>query len=213
MKKVIFLFLLFFHFYNNPSAVFSVEPTIPEFKFLQNIKDLTANFKQTDYYGKKPELSDGKIVIKKPDSILLEHNSKEMKLKIVSINGNLKMIDQDLGQTTYIDNKYTELMQFFTKNLKPESLTLNNNRELCMRFEHMDNTLEACLKLDVNKYTIQYIRVYAIDETTIENKIKQYKNTKRYLVMNIEFSQVNINHGVDDDEFFIKDNRIFGEDD
>ena len=120
-KKVALLALFFFIFHATLfsfNSAIALEKNDPSVMFLTSIKDMTADYRQEQYENGKRVITNGKIVVQKPDKIMLTHNSKQMKLKIVSINGNVKMIDEDLKQTTYIDNKYSELMQFFTKNLK-----------------------------------------------------------------------------------------------
>ena len=197
------IFISSFSLYKKSNAI---ENSNQNFLFLQSIQNLSADYKQTQFDGQKNIITDGKIAVKKPDNIMLTYTDKNMKLKLISINGNIKMIDEDLGQTTYIDNQYSELMQFFTKNLKAEKLITNKNGDLCINFKHFDNNMEACLKIDLKQQTLIGINVLLKDE---ENK----KQNNKYEVMNIVFANVKINKGVDDDVFVVKDNRIFNDED
>ena len=212
-KKVALLALFFFIFnatlFSFNSAI-AVEKNDPSVMFLTSIKDMIADYQQEQYENGKRVITNGKIVVQKPDKIMLTHNSKQMKLKIVSINGNVKMIDEDLKQTTYIDNKYSELMQFFTKNLKPERLKKNNQGDLCMSFRHLDNNFDACLKMDLQKQTLNNISVFTEDQSSASTD-KQQKTM--FQIMNITFQNVKINQGIDKKIFFIKDTRIFDDED
>ena len=213
-SKKVALLALFFFFFNSILFSFNfaiaVEKNDPSVMFLTSIKDMTADYRQEQYENGKRVMTNGKIAVQKPDKIMLTHNSKQMKLKIVSINGNVKMIDEDLKQTTYIDNKYSELMQFFTKNLKPERLKKNNQGDLCMSFKHLDNNFDACLRMDLQKQTLNNIFVFTEDHnTTVTNK----QQKTMFQIMNITFQNVKINQGVDKKIFFIKDTRIFDDED
>ena len=216
MKKIVIVLTLLF-FANLKNVAYSVDKNDKEFLFLQSINDLRADYLQETMNGKDTVESSGKIIIKKPDSILLEDNSEKMRIKVVSLNGNIKVIDKDLDQITYLGEKYnnmvSDLMSFFTKNIKPEKIKKNKNNELCIEFKSFDNNMEACLKVDLRKNTIKHIVVYAIVEEVIENKMKKQKTIKKYRTQNILFTKAVINKGVDDKEFFVKDNRIFGDED
>jgi len=212
MKKILICFIFIFSLFCNKS--FSVIETTPEFVFLQNIQDMKADFTQKQFDGKNITRTYGSILIKKPNSILLDHDGKDVKLRILSVNGNVKMIDKDIGQTTYVDNQYSELMQFFTNNLKAEKLQLSTRNELCLEFQQIGEQLEACLKIDLEKQTVKYIDVFAIiEEQEKKNAVEKLKKAKKYQIMNIVFRNVDINKGINDSEFIIKDNRIFGADD
>lgn len=212
MKKILICFIFIFSLFCDKS--FSVIETMPEFVFLQNIQDMKADFTQKQFDGENITRTYGSILIKKPNSILLDHDGKDVKLRILSVNGNVKMIDKDIGQTTYVDNQYSELMQFFTNNLKAEKLQLSTRNELCLEFQQMGEQLEACLKIDLEKQTVKYIDVFAIiEEQEKKNAVEKLKKAKKYQIMNIVFRNVDINKGINDSEFIIKDNRIFGADD
>ena len=216
MKKIVIVLTLLF-FANLKNVAYSVDKNDKEFLFLQSINDLRADYLQETMNGKDTVESSGKIIIKKPDSILLEDNSEKMRIKVVSLNGNVKVIDKDLDQITYLGEKYnnmvSDLMSFFTKNIKPEKIKKNKNNELCIEFKSFDNNMEACLKVDLRRNTIKHIIVYAIVEEVIENKMKKQKTIQKYRTQNILFTKAVINKGVDDKEFFVKDNRIFGDED
>ena len=216
MKKIVIVLTLLF-FANLKNVAYSVDKNDKEFLFLQSINDLRADYLQETMNGKDTVESSGKIIIKKPDSILLEDNSEKMRIKVVSLNGNIKVIDKDLDQITYLGEKYnnmvSDLMSFFTKNIKPEKIKKNKNNELCIEFKSFDNNMEACLKVDLRRNTIKHIIVYAIVEEVIENKMKKQKTIQKYRTQNILFTKAVINKGVDDKEFFVKDNRIFGDED
>ena len=185
---------------------FAVEKNDPSIVFLSSISNMSADYVQEQYEKNKTVKTEGKIVVKKPDSIMLTHRSKQMKLKIVSVNGNVKMIDEDLGQTTYVDNQYSELMQFFTKNLKPEKLKKNKQGDLCMSFSHLDNKFEACLRIDLQNQTLVSISVFVEDKDNNKNKAM-------FQIMDIKFKNVRINKGIDKKVFLVKDSRIFDEED
>ncbi len=193
----------------NYRVVYAVRADLPEVKFLFSINTLQADFVQKQYDGEDTDdnniVSRGTVTIKKPDSILLENDSKNMRLKIVSINGNVKMIDKDIRQTTYVDNQYGEMMRFFTKNMKPEELSFNTKRELCIKFKKMDTNLSACLKLDLNKRTIVSLTLYSLGDDG-KNDGKHDNSLK---IFDIFFKNIKINSAIDDDVFVIKDERLF----
>ena len=175
--------------------------------FLMNLQTLKSNFTQNTLNNKNEiETTKGKIVVKKPDSIALDLDSKEMRIKLVSINGNVKIIDKDLNQTTYLDNQYSELLQFFTNNLKPEKLYYDKQKRFCMDFQNQGSNWKGCLNIDLNKNTIKNLSVFLIDKQID----KTGKTTIReYPAMDIVFNNPIINGAVDNSEFYIKDNRIF----
>ena len=201
---------------------YTLDADTPEVKFLLSINTLKTDFIQKQYGDDESNNnkndngtnSHGTIIVKKPDNILLEHESGNMRLKIVSVNGNVKMVDKDIKQTTYVDNQYGEIMQFFTKNLKPEKLTLNKKKELCMRFNKMNTDFNACLKLDLEKESITSLSLYAQNESEEEegerNNSKVRDNSLK--MFDIFFKNVKINSYIDDDVFFVKDERIFNDD-
>ena len=201
----IFAVLLFFVFQNKYCFSKDVNETAnlkkKEIEFLHSIKDLKADFIQKQYDGDKVINASGRIFIKKPDKIMIQHHSNDMKLKIVSINGNVKVLDEDLQQTTYFDNQYSELLKFFSSELNSNNLLINNSGYICLNFIVDDKNLRSCLDVDLSKTTINKIIVYIL-----EKKNKEYKELK---IMDIVFSNVLINNGVSDKEFIIKDTRIF----
>ena len=142
--KLLFIFSFFFVNIVNINDSFSLTKDDQNVKFLMELNTLKSDFNQlTLTPNNQIEKSTGQIIVKKPDSILLDLNSKDMKIKLVSINGNVKMIDKEINQTTYIDNNYSELMQFFTKNLKPEKLYYGKDNEVCMKFKNQGNDWEG----------------------------------------------------------------------
>ena len=207
INVLFFLLLLIFSF--TSQLAFSVDLNNKKFLFLQSINDLSADYKQTQFDGKNNIITYGKIAIKKPDNVMLTYADKNMRLKIVSIGGNMKVIDEDLGQTTYVDSRYSELMQFFTKNLQAEKLSMDTHGNLCMKFRHFDNDMEACLEIDVNKQMLIRLMVFVEDADYVKSgkKIRE-----KYPVMKIDFLNVKINKGVSNEVFVIKDNRIFNDD-
>ena len=135
-----------------------------------------------------------------------------MRLKIVSIDGNLKMIDKDINQTTYVDNQYTELMQFFTNNIKPEKLFFNSQKETCMQFDFLDTPWHACLTIDTKNKLLKGMSLYAA--SLAEQDVKNKKANIRFgKVLDVEFKNQKIDEKVTDDEFFVKDSRIFDDED
>lgn len=164
-----------------------------EISFLMSIKDIKADYKQIHYNNKETSTNTGKIIVKKPDNILLTHEDKQIKLKIVSINGNVRIFDETTRQITHVDNNYGELMQFFTKNLKPEKLTKNKYGDLCIKSNRLYAFFNICLKIDLEQKTLLNITIF---------------NRKYTPVSIIKFKNVQINSGVDDNIFFVKDGRI-----
>ena len=195
--------------------------------FLLSINDVRCDFDQLLYNedGSLKEKSAGSIVVKKPDSILLVHKSNNMRLRIVSINGNVKIFDEDTLQTVYVENQYAELMQFFTTNLQPENLKLNNKHELCLQFENIGATWNACLKINEKRDSIRYLSLYKVDNNCLANKTVHNKAIKvkkdgnldkcknDVKVFDILFKKVCINCDVQDKEFYIKDRRLFNDED
>lgn len=194
------------------NSVFGIDKNSQEAQFLLNMKTFRADFIQKQYMQKGVEITDGRILIKKPNSILLEHNGKQMRLKIVSIDGNLKMIDKDINQTTYVDNQYGELMQFFTNNLKPEKLFFNSQKETCMQFDFLDMPWQACLAIDTKNKLLKSMSLYAsfFEDSDAKNKKGKIRFSK---TLDVEFKNQKIDGKVADDEFYVKDSRIFDDED
>lgn len=171
----------------------SVKNNDDEINFLTSIKDIKADYEQMHYNNKEVSVNTGKIIIKKPDNIILTHKDEQMRLKIVSINGNVKIFDKNTRQMTHVDNNYGELMQFFTKNLKPEKLTKNKYGDLCVKSNRLYTFLHICLKIDLKQKTLLNITIF---------------NRKYTPISIIKFKNVQINSGIDDNIFFIKDKNI-----
>ena len=191
---------------------FSADRNDERVKFLINLKTLQANFIQTQHDGDKIEKSTGSIAVKKPNSVLLTHNGKDMKLKLVSVNGNVKIFDENIGQTTYVDNQYSDLIQFFTDNLKPEKLIVSRTGELCLPFESFGADYLACLNVDVKANNIKALYLYLLAEDE-ENKKSNKKQKLQYKVADFVFNNVVLNKNISDDVFVIKDARIFDDED
>jgi|GEM_PF-2900067 len=206
-----FGFLFFFSSSYFVSFAFCADKNDEAVKFLMDIKTLKADFIQEQQNGEQIEKAKGSIFVKKPSSVMLRHDGGGLKLKIVSINGNVKVFDENIGQTTYIDNSYSDLVQFFTDNLKPEKIVKNGADKLCLPFESFGNEQIACLKIDLQKNTISNISVYLLPELQKGEKRKGYVFDQK--IMDIVFQNVEINKGVDSDIFTIKDNRIFDDED
>ena len=206
MKNFFVIFAFLFSFCISKTG-FTLSKEDKNVAFLMNLQTLNSDFTQNTLNNKNEiEKTNGRIVVKKPDSIALDLDSKEMRIKLVSINGNVKIIDKDLNQTTYLDNQYSELLQFFTKNLKPEKLYYDKQKRFCMDFQNQGSNWKGCLNIDLNKNTIMNLSVFLID--------KQIDKTGRkiiieYPAMDIVFNNPVINGAVDNSEFYIKDNRIF----
>ncbi len=201
-KKILqSFFFIFFYIFSN----FSFAEEKSEIDFLLSINDMKADYEQERYDTKDINLSEGKIIVKKPDSVLVTFNDGKMKLKIISINGNVKVIDENIKQTTYIDDYYSELMQFFTKNIKPDKIKKNIYGDLCIPFKRFSDNFIACLKVDKENNTLRKITVFA--GTDSDNK--QQKRKKIRPIMGINFKNVVINKGVDNSVFHVKDSRIF----
>ena len=212
-RSIVLVLIFVAGFSNN---AFGIDKNSQEAQFLLNMKTFRTDFIQKQYMQKGVEITDGKILIKKPNSILLEHNGKQMRLKIVSIDGNLKMIDKDINQTTYVDNQYGELMQFFTNNLKPEKLFFNSKKETCLQFNFLDTPWYACVAIDVKNKLLKGMSLYAssFDEKDIKNQKDEKKISQTISkVLDVEFKNQKIDGKVADDEFYIKDSRIFDDED
>ena len=190
---------------------FSADRNDERVKFLINLKTLQANFIQTQHDGDKIEKSTGSIAVKKPNSVLLTHNGKDMKLKLVSVNGNVKIFDENIGQTTYIDNQYGDLIQFFTDNLKPEKLIISRQGELCLPFESFGANYLACLKINIQTNTLDVLYLYLVEEEDADKDKKKQK--VQYKVADFVFNNVVLNKNIPDDVFVIKDTRIFDDED
>ena len=203
--RKIFLFSFFFYSFISIQS-FSLSNTDKNVKFLENLQTLKADFIQSQTINGKVEKSNGSISVKKPDSIILDFNSKDISLKLVSINGNVKMIDKALNQTTYIDNQYADLMQFFTKNLKPEQLFYDKEKRFCMNFKNQGMDWKGCLDIDLKNNTLKKMEVFFIDKSV---KKDGKKDVKEFKSMDIEFKNVEINKEVKNEEFVVKDSRIF----
>ena len=192
--------------------------------FLQSLKDFSANYKQTTYTEKKPEYADGELFIKTPNKIMIRHKTKVMTLKIVSIDGVLKAVDENVGQITYVENQYNDLLKLFDNKLDAKELHYNFNNELCLAFKHHDAYLDGCLNVDVKQNTIKSMSLYGIILPDNGNKNKNddkknYKlsnddivNSKFVPIIRLDFTNANVNKGISDDVFEVKDNRIFDDD-
>ena len=192
--------------------------------FLQSLKDFSANYKQTTYTEKKPEYADGELFIKTPNKIMIRHQTKVMTLKIASIDGVLKAVDENVGQITYVENQYNDLLKLFDNKLDAKELHYNFNNELCLAFEHQGAYLDGCLNVDAKQNTIKSMSLYGIILPDNGNKNKNddkknYKlsnddivNSKFIQIIKLDFTNTKVNKGISDDVFEIKDNRIFGDD-
>ena len=192
--------------------------------FLQSLKDFSANYKQTTYTEKKPEYADGELFIKTPNKIMIRHKTKVMTLKIVSIDGVLKAVDENVGQITYVENQYNDLLKLFDNKLDAKELHYNFNNELCLAFKHQDAYLDGCLDVDLQQRTIKSMSLYGIilPESSNTNNNDNKKSDKvsnndiiksKFLpIIRLDFTNTKVNKGISDDMFEIKDNRIFGDD-
>lgn len=174
--------------------------------FYSSIKTLSADYKQTEYTNKGNVYASGKIIIKKPDKVLLEYANNNTNLKLVSINSNLKIIDNDIGQSTYIENQYNELLKFLMGKANNEKLYFNYMNELCLDFKHQDIMYIGCLDIDEKKKTINSMNLYA-------KSLLNDKTTRIAKVMSLQFNNLKINTDIEDDIFYIKDTRIFDDED
>ena len=192
--------------------------------FLQSLKDFSANYKQTTYTKKNMEYAEGELFIKTPNTIMIRHKTKMMTLKIVSIDGVLKAVDENVGQITYIENQYNDLLKLFSDKLDAKELHYNFNNEICLAFKHQDTYLDGCLDIDVKQNTLKSMSLYGIISSDNDNKNKNndnknYKlsnndivNSKFIPIMRLDFTNAKVNKGISNDVFEIKDNRIFGDD-
>lgn len=130
--------------------------------FLKSLKDFSANYKQITYTDEKQEYADGELFIKTPSKIKIRHKTKTMTLTIVSDNGVLKVIDENVGQITYVENQYNDLLKLFSKELNAAYLHYNFNNEICFAFKHQDADLDGCLDIDVKQNTINSMSLYGI---------------------------------------------------
>lgn len=191
---------------NNTS--FSLSENDKYVQFLKSINTIKASFNQT-IYGKKNQTANGIIAVKKPDKIMLEHNAEEMEIKLVSVGKTLKIIDKKIGQTTYLDKGYADLMQIFTDKMDAKRLTYDPKRGICTKFNYQEAGWESCLQIDLDKNTIKQMTLYRLESAEIDGKTK-FSIAK---IFDIFFENVVINGTVSDSEFVIKDSRIFDEDD
>ena len=209
MKKFITLsFCWIFSFCILNNAAFSLSENDKYVQFLKSINTIRASFDQI-IYGQKPQKANGVIAVKKPDKIMLEHNAEEMEIKLVSIGKTLKIIDKKIGQTTYLDKGYAELMQIFTDKMDAKRLTHDPKRGVCMKFNYQEAGWESCLQIDLDKNTIKQMTLYRLESVEVNGKTK-FGMAK---IFDIFFKNVVINGTVSDSEFVIKDSRIFDDDD
>lgn len=173
--------------------------------FFSSIKTLSTDYKQTEYTDKGDIKANGRIIIKKPDKVLLEYSNDNTNLKIVSINDNLKFIDSYIGQTTYIENQYNELLKFLIGQVNNEKLYFNEFNELCLDFKYEDILYSGCIDIDEKQEILRSMNLYA--------KIVLKDKTERIAkVMSLQFDNLKINEKIEDDVFYIKDARIFDDD-
>ena len=209
MKKFFALsFCLFFSFCILSNFAFSLPENNKYVQFLKSINTIKASFDQI-IYGQKPQKANGIIAAKKPDKIMLEHNAEEMEIKLVSIGNTLKIIDKKIGQTTYLDKGYAELMQIFTDKMDAKRLTHDPKKGVCTKFNYQEAGWESCLQIDLDKNTIKQMTLYRLESAEVNGKTK-FSIAK---VFDIFFKNVVINGTVSDSEFVIKDSRIFDDDD
>lgn len=209
MKRFLALsFCWVFSFCILNNAAFSLPENDKYVQFLKSINTIKASFDQI-IYGQKPQKANGVIAAKKPDKIMLEHNAEEMEIKLVSVGNTLKIIDKKIGQTTYLDKGYAELMQVFTDKMDAKRLTHDPKRGVCMKFNYQEAGWESCLQIDLDKNTIKQMALYRLEVSKVDGKdiIGMAK------IFDIFFKNVVINGTVSDSEFVIKDSRIFDEDD
>lgn len=203
-STISFIFIFVFLFItNNVNAV--VDKKNEKMIFFSSIKTLSTDYKQTEYTNKGDIYASGRIIIKKPDKVLLEYSNKNTNLKLVSINNNLKLIDNDIGQATYIENQYNELLKFLMGKANNEKLYFNYTNELCLDFKHQDIMYIGCLDIDEKKKTINSMNLYA--KTLFNDKTARIAK-----VMSLQFNNLNINGDIEDDIFYIKDTRLFDDD-
>ena len=209
MKRFLALsFCWIFSFCILNNSAFSLPENDKYVQFLKSINTIKASFNQT-IYGKKNQTASGVIAVKKPDKIMLEHNAEEMEIKLVSIGKTLKVVDKKIGQTTYLDKGYAELMQIFTDKMDAKKLTHDPKRGVCMKFNYQEAGWESCLQIDLDKNTVKQMTLYRLESAEVNGKTK-FGMAK---VFDIFFKNVVINSKVNDSEFVIKDSRIFDDDD
>ena len=217
------LFCLFFNlfFLAFQPFVFGLDKNDERVKFLADIQTLRSDFIQKNYNATQEtdddNMASGLILVKKPNSVLVEHKDENMHLKFSSINGRTKIFDFAIGQTTYFDTQYSELMQFFTNNLQAEKLFANKDGYICLDFQYLETKQIACLDVDAKNETIKTLSLYTTDANgNSEGKSENNDGGKKqnvYKVFDIIFKNVEINKSISDDEFVIKDNRIFDDED
>ena len=209
MKRFLALsFCWIFAFCIVNNFAFSLPENDKYVQFLKSINTIRASFDQI-IYGQRPQKANGVIVVKKPDSVMMEHNSKEMEIKLVSIGKTLKIIDKKIGQTTYLDKGYAELMQILTDKMDAKRLIYDPKRGVCMKFNYQEAGWESCMQIDLDKKTVKQMTLYRLESAEVDGKTK-FGMAK---IFDIFFKNVVINGTVSDSEFVIKDNRIFDEDD
>lgn len=209
MKRFLALsFCWIFSFCILNNAAFSLPENDKYVQFFKSINTIRASFNQI-IYGKKNQTANGIIVVKKPDKIMLEHNAEEMEIKLVSIGKTLKIIDKKIGQTTYLDKGYADLMQIFTDKMDAKMLTHDPKKGVCTKFNYQEAGWESCLQIDLDKNTIKQMTLYRLDSAEVDGKTK-FSIAK---IFDIFFKNVVINGTVSDSEFVIKDSRIFDDDD
>lgn len=200
-KRVyIFFIFIFFSFINVANANTGKEKE--KIAFFSSIKTLSTDYQQTEYTHKGDIYSTGRIIIKKPDKVLLEYSNNNMNLKIISINNNLRFIDSNIGQTTYIENQYNELLKFLMGQANNEKLYLNKLNELCLDFKHQDILYSGCIDVNEKQETINSMSLYA--KILLNDKKERIAK-----VMSLQFNNLKINEKIEDDIFYIKDRRIF----
>lgn len=226
--KLIFTIFSVFSFlvlnYQSNSLSIDVKQNDGKFLFLQSLKDFSANYKQTTYTEKKQEYANGELFVKTPNKIMIRHKTKVMTLKIVSIDGVLKAVDENVGQITYVENQYNDLLKLFDNKLEAKELHYNFNNELCFAFKYQGAYLDGCLDVDLQQRTIKSMSLYGIilpensktnnndnkksDEVSNNDIIK----SKFVPIIRLDFTNTKVNKGISNDVFEIKDNRIFGDD-
>ena len=191
------------------SKIVAVDENNPKFLFLKNLKTLKARYTQTEYTKNGELKTSGRIIVKKPNSVFMEHNGKNMNIKLSYVGQNLKIVDVNLGQTTFLNNKYGELIQFFTNSIDSKKMFLNSLNELCISFELQDNQLYACIDIDENAKQdngkLKGLNMY-MDSNTGTGDVFTGN------IMSIVFHDVILDGAIPDSEFFVKDTRIFDDD-
>ena len=186
-----------------------VEENNSKFLFLKNLKTLRTKYTQTEYTKNGEVKTSGMIIVKKPNSVFMEHNGRNMNIKLSYVGKNLKIIDVNLGQTTFLDSKYGELIQFFTNSIDNKKMFLNSLNELCIAFKLQDNQLYACIDIDENAKQdndkIKGLKMYM--DNGVENS-----GFLTGEIMSVVFYDTILDGSVEDNEFFVKDTRIFDDD-